>query len=281
MSQTPTTQETNTFAQAGELMHAQTEAATQLARSLAYEGAVTVGGIEDHIRFYQRRSVEALLEVGKGLLLLKELTPHGEFENRIELLGMNTRSARRIMQAAVKVTKSANLAVLASQVKNQSAFLELITHDDDVIEQLAEMDDIERMSASEVRALARELRADAQAKDAVIAEQAGKLSRAEIERKKLKAAPYTDWPAAYQGYISQVQKAGREINNALTALKEVRMHSLQNEPAPGEEGSMEDACKALGAELWQVLERLELRLAEEKRAFDLTLGDHLEPAPAA
>ena len=281
MSQTQATQEIRTFAAAGELMHAQTEAATQLARSLAYEGAVTVGGIEDHIRFYQRRSVEALLEVGKGLLLLKEITPNGEFVKRVEMLGISKSTGHRFMQATSKALKSPNLGLLAAQMKNQSAFLELITHDDDVIEQLAEMDDIERMSASEVRALARELRADAQAKDAVIAEQAGKLSRAEIERKKLKAAPYTDWPAAYQGYISQVQKAGREINNALTALKEVRMHSLQNEPAPGEEGSMEDACKALGAELWQVLERLELRLAEEKRAFDLTLGDHLEPAPAA
>ena len=39
---------------------------------------------------------------------------------------------------------------------------------------------------------------------------------------------------------------------------------------------MEDACKALGAELWQVLERLELRLAEEKRAFETTLGAALE-----
>ena len=281
MSQTQATQEISTFAQAGELMHAQTETAQALALSLAYEGAVTVGGIEDHIRFYQRRSVEALLEVGKGLLLLKEVTPSGEFMRRVELLGITRSTAQRFMQATNKAIKLPNLGNLAAQMKNQSAFLELITHDDDVIEQLAEMDDIERMSASEVRALARELRADAQAKDAVIAEQAGKLSRAEIERKKLKAAPYTDWPAAYQGYISQVQKAGREINNALTALKEVRMHSLQNEPAPGEEGSMEDACKALGAEMWQVLERLELRLAEEKRAFDLTLGDHLEPAPAA
>ena len=72
MSQTPTTQEISTFAAAGELMHAQTEAATQLARSLAYEGAVTVGGIEDHIRFYQRRSVEALLEVAKGCCCSKK-----------------------------------------------------------------------------------------------------------------------------------------------------------------------------------------------------------------
>ena len=271
-----TTTELSTFAQAGDLMHAQTEAATQLAHTLAYEGAVTVGGIEDHIRFYQRRSVEALLEVGKGLLLLKELTPHGEFEQRVEMLGISTRTAQRFMQATAKASKSATVALLAGQVKNQKAFLELVTHDEDVIEQLAEMDDIERMSASEVRALARELRADAQAKDAVIAEQAGKLSRAEIERKKLKAAPYTDWPAAYQGYISQVQKAKREIKNAITVLKEVRMHSLQNEAAPGEEGSLEDANLALGQELWQAYEGLELRLAQEKRAFEVTLGDALE-----
>lgn len=269
-------QELSTFAQAGDLALAQTEAATAMARSLAYEGAVTVGGIEDHIRFYQRRSVEALLEVGKGLLLLKELTPHGEFEKRVEILGIHMKTAQRFMQATSKASKNDKLSFLASHVKNQSAFLELITHDDDVIELMADMDDIERMSASELRRLARDLQADGAAKDAVIADQTTKINKAAIAAKKLKAAPYTDWPVAYQGYISQVQKAGREINNAITALKEVRMHSLQNEPAPGEEGSMEDACKALGAELWQVYERLELRLGEEKRAFDLTLGDHLD-----
>ena len=281
MSKTQTTKEVSTFAQAGDLALAQTEAAQQLARSLAYEGAVTVGGIEDHIRFYQRRSVEALLEVGKGLLLLKEVTPSGEFMRRVELLGITRSTAQRFMQATNKAIKLPNLGNLAAQMKNQSAFLELITHDDDVIDAMAEMDDIERMSASEVRELARGLKLENSAKDAVIEAQSDKINRQAIAAKKLKAAPYTDWPAAYKGYIDQVQKAGREINNAITALKEVRTHSLQNEPAPGEEGSMEDACKALGAELWQVLDRLELRLAEEKRAFDLTLGDHLEPAPPA
>ena len=51
------------------------------------------------------------------------------------------------MQATSKALKTPNLGVLAAQMKNQSAFLELITHDDDVIDAMAEMDDIERMSA--------------------------------------------------------------------------------------------------------------------------------------
>ncbi len=55
------------------------------------------------------------------------------------------------MQSAAKTAKSANLAALAGQVKNASAFLELVTHDDDVLENLAEMDDIDRLSPSQLR----------------------------------------------------------------------------------------------------------------------------------
>lgn len=125
--------------------------AAALAQQLGYEGALTVGTLEDEIRFYQRRTVEAILETGKRLLLLKEITPHGEFTQRVELLGFSDRTARRFMQAAAKTAKSANLAVLASQVKSSSAFLELVTHDDDVLENLQEMDDIDRLSASQLR----------------------------------------------------------------------------------------------------------------------------------
>ncbi len=53
--------------------------AAALAQELGYVGALTVGTLEDEIRFYQRRTVEAILETGKRLLLLKEVTPHGEF----------------------------------------------------------------------------------------------------------------------------------------------------------------------------------------------------------
>lgn len=131
------------------------------AKQLGYEGTLSVGALEDGIRFYQRRSVEALLECGKRLLLLKEMTPHGEFQRRVEMLGFSDRTARRFMQAAVKVSKSATVAVLAGQVKSAKAFLELVTHDDDAdIERVAEMDDVDRMSASQLREALRQERQD-------------------------------------------------------------------------------------------------------------------------
>lgn len=122
-----------------------------MAVSLGYHGAVTIGTLEDEIKFYQRRTVEDLLELGKRLLLLKELTPHGEFQQRVELLGIAERTAQRFMQAAAKTSKSATLSVLSSQVKNVSAFLELITHDEDTLKDVADMDDIDTLSVSQLR----------------------------------------------------------------------------------------------------------------------------------
>ena len=103
-----------------------TQVAT-LAEQIGYDGSLTVGALEDGIRFYQRRSVEALLEVGKRLLLLKEITPHGEFSERVDMLGISDRTARRFMQAAAKTAKSATVAVLADKVKNQKAFSAFLT----------------------------------------------------------------------------------------------------------------------------------------------------------
>lgn len=138
----------------------QSAQAMALAQELGYQGQLSVGALEDEIRFYQRRSVEALLECGKRLLLLKKMTAHGEFEQRVEMLGFSYRTASRFMQAAQKTSKSANLALLSAEVKSASAFLELVTHDDDVLENLAEMDNIDRMSASELRAALRQSEQD-------------------------------------------------------------------------------------------------------------------------
>ncbi|MDR1311127.1 MAG: hypothetical protein LBK01_04525, partial [Burkholderiaceae bacterium] len=78
------------------LMNAQaSENAQAIAKELGYEGSLSVGALEDEIRFYQRRTVEAVLELGKRLLILKELTPHGEFTERVAGLGINQNLARK------------------------------------------------------------------------------------------------------------------------------------------------------------------------------------------
>ena len=160
---------------------------------------MTVGALEDEIRFYQRRTVEAILETGKRLLVLKELTPHGEFEQRVELLGFSTRTARRFMQAAVKTAKSAILAELSKQVKTGLAFLELVTHDDEVLEEFSKLDAIDRMSASQARAKCRDLEAADAAKDEILAKTRERLTELEVQvgkRKKTLAPPAPDQIAA-------------------------------------------------------------------------------------
>lgn len=157
--------------------------AEALAQELGYDGPLSVGGLEDGIRFYQRRTVESLLELGKRLLLLKEVSAHGEFQKRVELLGFGYRSAASFMNAARKTIKSETVALLATQVKSTKAFLELITHDDDVLEQLAEMDDIDRMSASELRERVRKLEADG-LEDARAEQKRANRLEVELEKKE-------------------------------------------------------------------------------------------------
>lgn len=154
--------------------------AQAIALQVGYQGALTVGTLEDEIRFYQRRTVEAILETGKRLLVLRELSQIGtEFDKRVELLGFARSTAYRFMQAAVKTSKSANLAVLSTQVKSASAFLELVTHDDDVLENLADMDDVEKMSASQLRAALRESRKEKEASEKLMADKNAKIDRLE------------------------------------------------------------------------------------------------------
>lgn len=172
--------------------------AVAMAQQIGYQGAVTVGALEDEIRFYQRRTVEAILETGKRLLVLRELTSHGnssqigtnsDFVARVELLGFSKSTAYRFMQAALKTAKSANLAVLSTQVKSASAFLELVTHDDDVLENLADMDDVEKMSASELRAALREAREEKGAVEKVLADKNTAMDKLRAQVKRIEKLP--------------------------------------------------------------------------------------------
>lgn len=189
------------------------EAANAMAMQIGYQGAVSVGALEDEIRFYQRRTVEAILETGKRLLVLKELTPHGEFSQRVEMLGFSDRTARRFMQAAVKTSKSANLAVLSTQVKSASAFLELVTHDDDVLENLAEMDDVEKMSASELRTALREAREEKGAVEKVLSDKNTAMDKLRAQVKRIATIPPDDALADLQ------REATANMNDALGAVR--------------------------------------------------------------
>ena len=189
------------------------DAAHAMAVQIGYQGAMTVGALEDEIRFYQRRTVEAILETGKRLLVLKELTPHGEFTQRVEMLGFHKLTAQRFMRAAAKTAKSVNLTFLSTQVKSASAFLELVTHDDDVLENLAEMDDVEKMSASELRAALRESREEKSAVEKVLTDKNQAMDKLRAQVKRVQAAPPDE-------QLLHLQKEATAVmNDALGAVR--------------------------------------------------------------
>ena len=256
------------------VMQTRQEAAAQaIATEIGYEGTLTIGALEDEIRFYQRRTVESLLELGKRLLVLRELTPHGEFEKRVEFLGFSYRSAARFMQAAAKTAKSANLALLSTQVKSASAFLELITHDDDVLENLKDIDDIDRMSVGELRNAIRSLQGDLDAKDAVLDKTQKKLTSLQVQLKK-KVVADTDWPDALEPVSEQVAAAGRKLAQAISELETCRITLFEvAQEVPDEQRPKYDAALAHIAEVYeQALSRAETGLEKERTTFDKSLG---------
>ncbi len=255
-----------------------------LAEQLGYDGIMTVGALEDEIRFYQRRSVEALLAVGTRLLLLKEQVQHGEFIHRVELLGFSDRTARRFMQAAIKTSKSANMAVLADQIGSAGKFLELVTLDDDDLEVLKDggsmagltLDDVERMTVRELRAALREARENEQATGRVLAEKNTKIDQLamQIEKRPPPIAPIWD------DQIMQLSREAHDIGlvaeeavaklQVYTDVAEVLANKL-DEDAPDFRDRREQLRLPVG-QLQDQIERLATLVARLRADFEVRVS---------
>jgi len=164
------------------------ENALVVAEQLGYEGELSIGALEDGVRFYQQCSVEACLQLGKRLLLLKEITPHGEFIQRIEILGFKDRMARKFMAAALKFSKRPLTAVLKA-AGNQTKMLELLMLEDGELEALEsgetvrgiDLNKLENMGLMELRQAYRESKAEHESKDRIIEAKDAKLNEMDIK----------------------------------------------------------------------------------------------------
>ncbi len=248
--------------------------AVAIAKQIGYSGAVTVGALEDEIRFYQRRTVEAVLETGKRLLVLKELTKHGEFAQRVEMLGFHKLTAQRFMRAAMKTSKSINLTLLSSQVKSASAFLELVTHDDDVLDNLSEMDDIDRLSASELRTRLREAKAEKEANDKLLENKNKQIDKLEREKQRIAQMAPDEALADLKTAATRIAndavgaiKGG--VRQALIQLREMPHGASQTAFAAGLLGEMQAEINALREEfgLPDIASAAERELAADTHAW--------------
>ncbi len=144
--------------------------------------------IQRDISANMRRSVEACLEVGRGLAVLKTACEHGQFIARLDVLGIDTRVAQRFMASAVKFSNAATSPLLQAAA-SQSKLFELLVLDDEQIEELSltgqtgelSLDDVASMSVKELRAALREERQERDAERQVSAKKSERIDA--LERK--------------------------------------------------------------------------------------------------
>lgn len=151
--------------------------------------------IQRDISANMRRSVEACLEVGKGLRVLKEACGHGNFMSRLDDLCIDVDVAGRFIQAAKRFSNSPTSANLAKAINSKSKLFEMLLLDDEQLEELEltgqtgelSLDDVATMSIKELRHAVREARADKEAGDKLLADKNTKIDR--LSRHIQKATP--------------------------------------------------------------------------------------------
>jgi len=149
-----------------------------LAKKLGYEGPLAPDLLEEGARESLARINFEVFSVGARLLLIKEQCPHGEFIERLDRLGLETRLAQRMMSATRKFPNAAISPHLSNLGK--SKILELVVLDDEEAEAFANgedvrgipQDEIERMSVSELR---HRLRLAKSSKDKLLADKTLKI----------------------------------------------------------------------------------------------------------
>lgn len=242
-----------------DLIQQHTQSVAGLATQLGYEGALTVGALEDEIRFFQQRTVEACMELGKRLLILKEMTPHGEFNRRVEMLNFTPRMAQKFMSAVLKFSKT-NSSSLLQKAGNQTKLLELVALDDDEIQIIEQggsigevsLDSIETMSVRELKQALREAKStieskdqDLQAKDQIIGtkdrrnnellEENTKLKsptqikkREETAHQQLTKNALQELDSACATMHNDVVRFTNHINSILDAINEHGLYDIQD-----------------------------------------------------
>jgi hypothetical protein len=145
--------------------------------------------------FHLAQSAQSMLQAGVILLAIKQAEGHGNFMRICdERLNMAPATARRMMQASIKFGSAAGTKMLsnlsAGEGLNKGKLFELMTLDDEAFSDLAEgeleeldLDEVARMSVTELRRSIRELKANDAAKDELIAQKDKKINKLSSAKK--------------------------------------------------------------------------------------------------
>lgn len=162
-----------------------TASAKAIAIRVGYDGPITAEALDDGIHFYSCVATEALVEIGRRLLVRKEITPHGQFTSWVESRGFSIRTAQRFMSAALRAAGSKAVEALSHRVASPTKFIEMLVLDDDDIQKLVEggsingitLDKTDKISAADLRRIVREKDDIIAAKDKLIQQKNATIDR--------------------------------------------------------------------------------------------------------
>lgn len=251
-----------------------------LAAQLGYTGSLHPVALEDGIAESKALINQGLFALGTRLLLLKEQCVHGEFLKTLERHGIHESVARRTMQATLKFANRTTSSDLANVTKlSKSKLFELAVLDDEDIKALAEggsvrgltLDEVDRMSVSELRRALREARAEREATARLLADKNAKIDELATKLSARQSAVKAETPAdrAEQLRRELLERAGA-AEVAVLALRPY-LAALRDH---GEQHGLDHQALMSGA-VAQVRAALE-RLADQ---FDLRIELLVERTP--
>lgn len=240
--------------------------AAQVVEMMGYELAYNRDRVVQETRFFMAEAAGAMLEAGKRLVLLKEHEPHGVFTEIVEeQLGIPARTARQLMQAAVKYLSDPTLAGKRQTfaVLGKAKMFELMTLDNDDLVELSEggsvagltLDDVDTMSVRELKAALRDARADVRAKDEVLASKSATIDK--LQTRKARLTPPTP--------DEEVAEVRRETSDYAFQAEAIIRGSLREGIAHLSQQDIEGASQ--GEFVAGLLAQLERALAEIRSEF--------------
>ena len=250
--------------------------------------------IQRDIAANMRRSVEACLEVGRGLRVLKEACEHGSFLARLDVLGIDAGVAQKFMQAARKFSNASSTRHLTAAIGNQTKLFEMLVLDDEQIEELEltgqtgelKLDDIATMSVKELRATLRETREKIADKDRVLASKNTKIDELDQQLsrtlKQIHLPPWDERVAPFQKEITERQSildaAIAKHLEAIKALDAWMTGEITSAPDydPETPVALPPAVRAVVLHLDDAVSRTATLAAEMQRELRLRFGADID-----
>lgn len=263
-----------------------------LAKKFGYTGSIDPDALQADTYAKGCAAQQAFYQFGVSLLLLRERTMHGNWQQRLEQMNIARRTAHNYIAATLRVMNSDVPEAL--QRIGMSKILELQTLEPEEFKSLEAGETVrgitleatESMSRAELRAKLKEAQENIEDKDKAIAKWKAAHNSKNEELITLqtttgaKIAADTDWPDALTPITDQVAAAGRAIAKAISDLETCRITLMETGQAL--EADLQPKYEAALGHVVEVYEaalgKAERDIQKERVTFDKSLGAYGDAA---